>query len=703
MSSTVSAVRRREHTTVRRHDLDGLRALAVLLVAVYHVWIGRVSGGVDVFLFLSGFFVGGGVVRSLLRDDFSVGAFLARTARRLLPALFVVLLAILVATALLAPVTVWAETARQTIASLFSVENWYLASAGREYGSAAAVNSPHQHLWSMSVQGQLFLALGFIGALAATIMRRGQMRRYRRTALQALTVVCLVSFAWATVGVASDAAWAYFDTFGRAWEFLLGTVVALIVDRRSARSAPPRRQLHPAVCTILAWSGVAAILVTGIVWDGGDTFPGPAALLPLGGAVLLVLFPSGRGNPARVLEWRPVAAAGTYAYAFYLWHWPVLIFVLRLRGGEEPGWLAGTGILVLSAVLAWLTGRLVERRFLPARSGGREQAGAGDEVDRPRPRRRPRPGRFVPALGAAAAIVLVLPMVWLTYVEISRAHLGTIAGDLVRYPGASVQVFPELFSWDSRDGQIPSLVLAAEDKSRAVTDGCNSVEEEVVVCSYGDTEAERVLAVVGGSHTEQWVDALSLLGEETGFRVMTIIKWSCELVHGREGVEFFDDACVDWSANALETLIEERPDAVFTTLTRPNNTAGPGREMVPLAYERAWARLADAGIVTVAIRDNPWTGSDPVGCLSDSSLAHEASCGVPRSDVLDDMAPETQADHESLLLRPLDLTDVICPDDWCAFAQGGRIVYRDDHHLTNSWALSTVPILRERMLPLLGW
>jgi peptidoglycan/LPS O-acetylase OafA/YrhL len=699
MTSPLLVARPRAAVTVRRHDLDGLRALAVLLVAVYHVWIGRVSGGVDVFLLLSGFFVGGGIVRSVLRGDFVLGQFLIRTGRRLLPALVVILLVILTVTAVFVPVLRWSEAARQTLASAFSVENWYLAGSGRDYGAAAVVDSPYQHLWSMSVQGQLFVGMAVVAAIVAVVLRRRAVQPTCRAALTVTAVVCGASFLWASVGMAIDPAWAYFDTVGRVWEFLLGTVLALILDRARSTGSRMTERVRPAAATVLAWFGVAAILVTGLVVDGGTAFPGPAALLPLTGAALLVLFPGGRWSPTRVLAWRPVAAAGTYAYAFYLWHWPVLIFALRLRGGEALGWLAGSAVLGVSAALAWTSVRFVERRFVrgPAPATEPLLARADRRVGPARRVLRP-----IGLMAIAGSLVVAVPTAWLTTVEIGRAQLGDVVGDLDRYPGASVAAFPGLFSWDPSDGRIPSSALAADDKSKAVRDGCNSVEDEVVQCSYGDLNATRVLAVVGGSHTEQWADALAALGEEHGFRVDTMIKWSCELVEGREGVEFFDDACVGWSDHALDALIEQRPDAVFTTGTRPNNTDEDRREMVPWAYERAWMRLAAAGIPIVTMRDNPWTGSDPVGCVVDNDVRDE-ECGIARAAVLDESPPPTRMDPARLGLLPLDLTDVLCSPEWCAYDQGGRLVYRDDHHLTNTWVMSTVPILRERMLPLLGW
>src|SRR5919112_71646 len=139
-----------------RHDLDGLRGIAIALVAVFHVWFGRVSGGVDVFLALSGFFFGGRLLRAALTPGVSLrpGREVIRLGRRLLPALVVVLAAAAVLTILVQPETRWETFADQSLASLGYYQNWELANTASDYLRAGETVSPLQHIWSMSVQGQ---------------------------------------------------------------------------------------------------------------------------------------------------------------------------------------------------------------------------------------------------------------------------------------------------------------------------------------------------------------------------------------------------------------------------------------------------------------------------------------------------------------------------------------------------------------------
>src|SRR3954465_13904909 len=167
-----------------RHDLDGLRGVAIAMVAVFHVWFGRVSGGVDVFLALSGFFFGGRLLRTALTPGASLWPVpeVVRLVRRLLPALVVVLAVSAILPIAIQPETRWETFADQSLASLGYFQNWELANTASDYLRAGEAVSPLQHIWSMSVQGQFyitFLALVFLFALAF----RRILGRYMRVSL----------------------------------------------------------------------------------------------------------------------------------------------------------------------------------------------------------------------------------------------------------------------------------------------------------------------------------------------------------------------------------------------------------------------------------------------------------------------------------------------------------------------------------------
>src|ERR1700752_4237469 len=177
-----------------RYDLDGLRGIAIALVAMFHIWFGRVSGGVDVFLALSGFFFGGKVLRAALNPAVSLSpvAEVARLVRRLLPALVVVLAACAVLTILVQPETRWETFADQSLASLGYYQNWELASTASDYLRAGEAVSPLQHIWSMSVQGQYYIGFLLLVAGCAYLLQglfRGPRAPHLRTMFLALLSV----------------------------------------------------------------------------------------------------------------------------------------------------------------------------------------------------------------------------------------------------------------------------------------------------------------------------------------------------------------------------------------------------------------------------------------------------------------------------------------------------------------------------------
>src|SRR5712672_2744568 len=206
-----------------RYDLDGLRGIAIALVAMFHVWFGRVSGGVDVFLALSGFFFGGKLLRAALNPAASLSPLpeVVRLVRRLLPALVVVLAGCAVLTILIQPETRWESFADQSLASLGYFQNWELANTAADYLRAGEAVSPLQHIWSMSVQGQFYIGfLALIFSFACAL--RGRLAKDMRISfVLLLSALTIASFVYAVFAHNADPVTAYYNSFARAWELLL--------------------------------------------------------------------------------------------------------------------------------------------------------------------------------------------------------------------------------------------------------------------------------------------------------------------------------------------------------------------------------------------------------------------------------------------------------------------------------------------------
>ena len=265
-----------------RHDLDGLRGVAIALVAVFHVWFGRVSGGVDVFLALSGFFFGGRLLRTALTPGASLWPVpeVTRLVRRLLPALVVVLAASAVLTILIQPETRWETFADQSLASLGYFQNWELANTAADYLRAGEAVSPLQHIWSMSVQGQFYISFLALVFLFALLFRKLFMAHMRAALVVLLSALTIASFVYAIFAHNADQSTAYYNSFARGWELLLGALVGALVGYI---------RWPMWLRTTVAVVALAAILSCGALIDGVKQFPGPWALVPVGATMLFIL------------------------------------------------------------------------------------------------------------------------------------------------------------------------------------------------------------------------------------------------------------------------------------------------------------------------------------------------------------------------------------------------------------------------------
>ncbi|GAA3160175.1 acyltransferase family protein [Planomonospora alba] len=308
-------------------------------MVVYHIWPRRVSGGVDVFLMLTGFLITG----SLLRDEHvRLWAFARRLARRLLPAAGLTLLGVLVGTVLILPKTRWDATVAEVVASALYYENWQLAFSAVDYLSSGGAVSPVQHFWSLAIQGQFYVIWPVLLLLA---------RRRLPVFVGLMAAVFVLSLAYSVFRTATDQAWAYFDTGARLWELALGGLLAV---------ALPFLKVPKPVRVVLGWLGLAALVACGLVLQVSTSFPGYVALWPTLAAAAVIV--AGRaGGADRLLTLRPVLYVGRISYALYLWHWPVFVFYLVATDRTAASWKGILLILAASLALAAVTTELADR------------------------------------------------------------------------------------------------------------------------------------------------------------------------------------------------------------------------------------------------------------------------------------------------------------------------------------------------------
>ena len=237
-----------------RPELQGLRALAVLLVVVYHVWFDRISGGVDLFFFVSGFLITGQLFRASVRGRIEFRQFWGRIFKRLFPAALTVLVASMVAALLWLPEHRWVQTAKEIIASALYYENWQLAADSADYFAQNSGASITQHFWSLSVQGQFYLVWPLLIGLLMLVVRwlRWNMYPVLMTTLVVLFAASLAYSVWLTE---VNQPLAYFHSGTRLWEFAFGGLLALTIDK----IALPRW-----LAILSGWLGVVGLVSCGL-------------------------------------------------------------------------------------------------------------------------------------------------------------------------------------------------------------------------------------------------------------------------------------------------------------------------------------------------------------------------------------------------------------------------------------------------------
>lgn len=659
-----------------RADIDGLRALAILLVVVYHVWLGRVSGGVDVFLMVSAFFLTASFVRRVQSDrPLELGSFWLRRFRRLLPAAAVTIVAVLGVALVSYPQTEWPRVWSEAWSSLFYVENWSLAFSEVDYYARESVTpSPFQHFWSLSVQGQVFVLWPLIIAGVWLLLRRR-----RNLIVPALAVVFgavfVASLVFSIIETQQAQSFAYFDTRTRLWEFAAGSLVAL---------ALPYVRVPKAIAAALGWLGILGIVSCGIVLDVQGGFPGYLALWPVVCTALVIVAGRDRaaGGPSALLESAPLRYVSRDAYALYLVHWPVLVTWMVLSGRSEPGWLAGLGIVAVSFVLARAVSALVERPI-------RDHA----VFDRS-----PRAGAAV--LLAAVAVVAVPLASWQLVIEQREAALMASASG--GYPGAA-QVYDPI---DLDGVDLPLIPLATALDEEWVDLGASCAREleptESVLAdscvqtdAARDSDTRRVL-VMGDSHAQQLMSPLVVVADEQDWGVIALLKGGCSIGVGAPSWSAAGPPCDEWRIAAIDYAMRVQPDAVYLVVTRATPTTP---EVLVEGIEEIVDAFTAQGIEVIAVRDTPRFDFDMYECAiaaSDVAPGTDAeNCSV--ADIGLESAEELDALSAKDGVTLVDFRPWLCPDGVCRASIGNIAVYIDDNHISKTYGRTLAPML-ESML-----
>lgn len=642
-----------------RPEIEGLRAVAALLVAVYHIWMMRVSGGVDVFFVVSGFLITTSLLSRYARDGYiNFFNFIFGLLKRLLPNALLVLTVVLIASYFIMPEYRHAGIIKEIFASIFYFENWQLAVSGTDYLNQGSEKSPVQHFWAMSIQGQFYVIWFLIVSLAIIIHKKFKVD-FKKSFVGILLTIIILSFIYSVYLTAVNQPLAYFDTKTRVWEFGIGGLLLIIIYKI---------KLPGFISTVIGWIGLLILLGTGLMLDVEKSFPGYIALLPVIAAVFILVAGenSSKLGVEKFLGSKLMVWIGGLSYGLYLWHWPLLSFYYVIFDTTDVSILHGMLIILISLILSYLGNNFLETPI-------NKLIGKNNFTFR----------KFIP-IAIQLGVVLTLLGAWYGAGELQSSNQEKLLGNS-DYPGA----LSEDISFSPEGSKpIPSLETAKEDTPSPYADGCqlSPGESEVKVCEYVNTDDyEHTVALVGGSKSTHWLPSLQNLGDN--YRILNVTKSGCRFsLDNSEGIA---DDCYEWNTKVVDELAEYEPNLVITLA----DIADREYEEVPKGFLKQFERLNDYNIPILAIRDTPYFEKDVVECLSQANEPGE--CSIEKSKTLAPISAWEKLSNPPKNVTYVDYTDYLCDGTTCPPIVGNVLAYRDKNHMTETFNKTFAPIIRK--------
>jgi peptidoglycan/LPS O-acetylase OafA/YrhL len=660
-----------------RPDIQGLRAIAVTMVVVYHLWPKALPGGfagVDVFFVISGYLITGHMARTFAKHGrIRLLDFWGRRARRLLPAVAVVLTATWLVARQVLPTTQLPNTVEQIRASALYYQNWVLARDQTDYLHSADAPSPVQHFWSLSVEEQFYLLWPFVFVLAALVAWRAGRRSGRVTALAIAAGVLGVSLWYSSYYTGANPSAAYFVTTTRIWELALGGLLTLLPGRIVAVLA---RQGW------LGWIGLAMVVASALVLSNTSHFPGTVALLPVGGSALLIACGSARAvaGPSWLTSVPPMVFVGGISYSLYLWHWPIIV-LWKAKSGGGIGYADGPAIIVVAVVLAWLTKMFVEDRVRLSPIITRS-----------------------PARSLTTAITVLIPVVLVAFYTPPTPFKGRVDA---LHPGAAVLAGDATAARGIAPIPTPAEAPLDVDPFSACETPIPAVAARP--CTYGNPHGAKLrVALIGDSVANQYRAILSDAARSRGWFVVSDLHGQCPwtaTMMAQSGTSDPYTVCHDWGRQVLtDMLTKYKPDVVVTS-ERPvlGTPSHPAPDKVSFGQigdgmVQYWNQLAAHGIRVVAVRESPEPRRNIPDCLSRPGN-NAASCTTSRSKaIVKDTALDQAVAKMSGGADIIDLNSLICEPTTCPPIIGNVVVYRDTHHLTQTYISSLAPYFMRKLL-----
>ena len=661
-----------------RFDIEGIRALAVVSVVLYHLGVPGFAGGfvgVDVFFVLSGFLITGILCRELARTGkIHIGNFLGRRIRRLLPAAVVVSLATFVAAKQILPPLTLVDLRWDALASVTYLTNHYLIARNTDYLGQSDYPSPYQQFWSLALEEQFYVVWPLLLMLAFII---GKRRNAQKSTLFVGCVILILSSLTCLYLTYFSQPWAYFSLPSRAWEFALGGLFAVLSTRYSARLRS--KFLRSAVQKVCLFSIIGSIVAFGSLQQH---FPGVLAAIPtLGTAVLLYLGVDKSTSTGKILFLPAMQFVGKLSYSIYLWHWPVLTLFGGTKGGDL-GWPGRILILAAILVLSYLSFHLIEnpmrnlkwasvslRRTVALAAGGSMVASGA-------------------ILALAVPPVLYVP-------RSSAAEAFATAGGINQ-----TSFVPENLT--------PPLASAGKTFAKVFSDGCHNdfLDVEVHSCEYGDVGSDVEVFLFGDSHAAHWFPAFERIAQRHCFRLISQTKSGCPSVNSTKqslnlGRTYYE--CDEWRKRVINRIERENPQVVI--MSNATNVYGDPTKIRDdywlKGMKETLTRLRKVPRV-VLLSDTPYAASDVPTCLSanvkdTSSCAVQIDTGINSQFIVRERQLVATLNRQTVETHPLMCDTAVCPA-----VLGNKLVYVDQHHLAPPFVSDATDAIERLVFPHFG-
>lgn len=669
-----------------RPDIEGLRAVAIVAVVLDHAGLGSVTGGyigVDVFFVISGYLITQLLFRELTSTRrISLARFYARRVRRILPAASVVIIATMLAVHKWTPPLEVHSQGMDALAASFFYINYHLAANGTNY-FANPNPSPFQQYWSLAIEEQ-FYALWPILLIALAWFARPFLS-IRRAVSLFLLVAIGVSLWYSATLTASSPTQAYFSLGTRVWELALGGLIAV--------NAEGIARVFRAVGGLVTTIGLGAIVFAAFEFTSTTPYPGLDVALPVVGAGLIIA--AGGAHPKwgakLLLERQPVRYIGRVSYSWYLWHWPVLIF-LPLALKHTPTTTDLVLAVIGSFVLASLSYYIVEQPFHRSRALVRHPSlglpvGAG-------------------LIGAAVAVTLVIvslaviPGTGPSTPPVSAAPPTSCAGDATGSTAAiacNVQLATQIQALPSNLS--PPLAKVPNEYSLGCINSPTATRPtSEFTCTLGDTSATRTVVLFGDSHAWQWTAPLAAIAKARHWKLVTYTMGGCPA----EDFVYFDP-----STNTEDTQCESFRNAVFSKLAAMKPAVVIMSSYTQFAASPASMtltinKLKKDGSRVVWLEDTPYPGFNIPDCLSQNptdvqKCSFSVRTGLKYPGVRKSLNSAAAKDG-ALIVNPQPW---LCTNRVCPAVIGNTATYFDESHVTKSYALDLTPMLARALAPAL--